>query len=110
MKMAKYSIGDTFIGTISEVDSSGMGTVYLINGSVAMNEKQLNGFDLYTPVETEKPKKAEKSTHTLDDLEKRVWILSKLLAETIEKRDILQKEIDGAVESADIVIEQMKGE
>lgn len=109
-KMAKYKVGDTFIGSISEVDSSGLGTVYLINGSFALSEKQLDGLEFYTPVEEKTPKKAAKSTHTLDDLEKRVWILSKLLSETIEKRDALQKEINGAVESVDVVIEQMKGE
>lgn len=30
--MAKYNVGDKFLATITDVDDSGMGTLYTLNG------------------------------------------------------------------------------
>lgn len=102
--MAKYEAGNKFVVNITEVDDSGMGTLYWLNGVMMCNDKQL---DKFIPLSDEElPMAAPKKAHTLDDLRNRIFLLSKTLAEVIEEYEKAKSRVDIACEIADSVIEE----
>lgn len=108
--MSKYKVGDKFVCEITEVDDSGMGTFYWFNDRIRVYNEDLDSLVFAgATVEEVQPDITEEKTHTLESLKERVFILSKLLANTIESYEKVQKEVNGAVEYIDSVINEMGG-
>lgn len=103
--MNGYKEGDQFIVTISEVSTTGMGTVYYLNDILAIDAKKLEMLEPYTPVEEIPAQPKAKVAHTPEDLRNRIFALSKLLANTIDLYQSVTNQIDNGVMMADIALE-----
>lgn len=108
--MSKYNLGDKFIVEITDLDDSGMGTIYWLNERLRAYDDDLGCFEMIAPVEEMKMDEQPKATHTLDDLRNRVIVLSKMLANAIESYEKVKSEVNGAVDYIDSVISEMGGD
>ncbi|MBO7733433.1 MAG: hypothetical protein J6S67_12790, partial [Methanobrevibacter sp.] len=82
----EYKVGDRFEVEITDISTSGMGTVIYLNDVVAVSDKQIQAFEKITPVEsTEQSTLTKKSTYTLEDMQERVYRLSSALSKAIER-------------------------
>lgn len=101
----KYSIGDTFLVEITEISDTGMGTAIYLNDVMAVSDKQLDQLTPYTPVASDPKKKRLKKAHTPEELQAKIFMLSELLAKTIESYKKVTGEIEAAGTAIDIVLE-----
>ena len=103
----EYKVGDRFEVEITDISTSGMGTVIYLNDVVAVSDKQIQAFEKITPVEsTEQSTLTKKSTYTLEDMQERVYRLSSALSKAIERLHEMRAEtcavcqqIDGLVDA-----------
>lgn len=101
----KYSIGDTFLVEITDISDTGMGTVIYLNDIMAISDKQIEQLNPYTPVASNPKKKKTKKAHTPEELQGKIFMLSELLAKTIESYKKVTGEIEAAGTAIDIVLE-----
>ena len=103
--MGKYNVGDRFIVEITDVSTTGMGTVIYLNDSVAVNEKQLDNFEKLLPVESvEQNISVKKSTYTLEDMQERVYRLSSALSKAIGRLHEMRAETTSACQQIDSLV------
>lgn len=103
--MSGYKEGDKFIVEITEVNSTGMGTVYYLNDVLAIDAKKLGALEPYTPVEEVQKKPKEKKAHTPEELKNKIFSLSKLLANTIDTYQKVTNQINDGVKMVDLALE-----
>ena len=108
--MSKYKIGDKFVAEITDLDDSGMGTIYWLNERLRVYDDDLGTMEMMAPVEAVESAEKPQTAHTLDDLRNRVFTLSKLLANAIESYEKVKTEVNGAVDYIDTVINDMGGD
>ena len=105
--MAKYKVGDTFIATITEIDTAGMGTTYVLNDSVIVDEARMQNFNPYenrsnSPVDEPKEDKARE--YTIDELKERILVMVHLLNKTVEAYEDATRKVKSAIDTADGMI------
>lgn len=107
--MAKYNVGDKFVATITDVDDSGMGTLYTLNGCLNVSFHELDKMELQElPLSEEVDiPKAEEKTYTPEDLMSRILTLSRLLNETIDKYLDIKAVLETGVPNLDEQIERL---
>lgn len=103
--MNGYKEGDQFIVTISEVSTTGMGTVYYLNDILAIDAKKLEMLEPYSPVDDIPMQPKTKKTHTPEELKNKIFALSKLLANTIDLYQRVTNQIDDGVMMVDLALE-----
>ena len=104
--MAKYNVGDKFLATITDVDDSGMGTLYTLNGCLNVSFHELDKMEFPLSEEVDTPK-AEEKTYTPEDLMSRILTLSRLLNETIDKYLDIKAVLETGVPNLDEQIERL---
>ena len=104
---AKYNVGERFEVEITKVDDTGMGTLYELNDCCFVGEYEI---DKFSPLSAaEKKDGVPIKTHTPEDLKNRIFTLSKLLAEAIEKYETITYSTQASVEMIDGIINELKG-
>ena len=101
--MAKYHVGDRFEVEITNVDDTGMGTVYYLN-DIMVIEQQLNILEQIEKTSLSNENVCVNETpkaHTPEDLKNRIFALSKLLAETIEAYEKVNYTVNAATDNID---------
>ncbi len=104
--MDKYKVGDKFVIEITNVDGTGMGTVYTVNDSVNMVEIELDKFAPLSNEEDVKENKSEK-THTPTDLMDRIMLLTTLLTQTISVYEEVTGKTDATCNMVDSSIKDL---
>jgi len=108
--MTKYQIGDRFVAEITDVDEQGMGVAYTLNDNFVCNEYTLDMFELQEIVPLSKEleiKSEEKKTYTPEDLKNRIFMLSKLLAQTIEKYEEITTVLNAGIPNLDQTLKDL---
>lgn len=106
--MAKYQVGDTFLCEITEVDESGMGTLYVLSESLNANETVLNNFERVSGVQ-KKVSKPKKKEYTPEDLKNQIFALSKMLADTVETYQRITQQSNEVGATADALMNKIGG-
>ena len=102
--MGKYKVGDQFIATITKIDDTGMGTTYTFNDGMITTDRVIDNLEPYESPSSlpENERKAVKvQEYTIDELRSRIFRLSRLLTQTIDKYEEMKTGIRLAVEIAD---------
>ena len=100
-----YKVGDRFEVEITDINTSGMGTVIYFNDVVAVSDKQIQAFDKIAPVEsTEQSVLTKKNTYTLEDMQERVYRLSSALSKAIERLHEMRAETTSACQQIDSLV------
>ena len=100
-----YNIGDQFLVEITDISSTGMGTVYYLDDCLTATNMNIDKLTKYTPVTNAHKKSAQKKAHTPEELKNKIFALSSLLAATIEQYQKIMSELNTASETLDIVLE-----
>ena len=101
----EYKVGDRFEVEITDISTSGMGTVIYLNDVVAVSDKQIQAFEKITPVEsTEQSVLTKKNTYTLEDMQERVYRLSSALSKAIERLHEMRAETTSACQQIDAMV------
>lgn len=103
-----YNIGDQFLVEITDISSTGMGTVYYLDDCLTATNMNIDKLTKYTPVEGSATSRKAKKTYTPEELKNKIFALSGILASMIDKYQKITSDLATASESLDIVLESEK--
>ena len=100
----EYKIGDKFIATITKVDNTGMGTLYQLNDCIFTDTSSMQRLKPYSNVAnspTETVSEPKPKEYTLEELNERIFVISDLLAKTVEAYRKAKSNLKNGIEAAD---------
>ena len=104
--MAKYNVGDRFITTITDIDDTGMGTIYTLDHALYANDLQLSEMEVESlaPFEAAEDKPKE---YTAEELKERIFKIIDVLNRVTEEYRRVQGTLNLAVPNADADIDRL---
>lgn len=107
--MKAYAIGTKFTVTLTDIDSTGMGTTYTLNDAIIVNQKQMDVLEMVAEsVEkpTDKLLERKPTNYTFEELDARIAALTKTLTRLLTLRYDSQAAVNDAVDMADAELER----
>lgn len=102
--MDEYKVGDKFIVTLTDVEEMGMGTLFTLNNVIQTDKVGIGHLERVENVpdchveQISEPKVRE---YTLEELNERIFVISDLLAKTVEAYRKAKSNLKNGIEVAD---------